>query len=113
MSDSSPADVMRLLGQIRAYALTAIPVVFGVLLWVHEADSAHALKHAGVEVRVARNEACGTAVNAKMDGMARDIRSVMVAVGAEKATREALHSTPEQRPFHGLLQSVPGVEGDD
>ena len=116
MTDSSPPAVMRRLNEIWAFALAAIPLlgaVFAALWWMHGADSAHALRHAGVEDRVVRVEAAIAASTKKTDDMARDIRGIMIAVGAERATREALHSTsahPHQS--RGLLQSLPGAEGE-
>ena len=116
MTDSSPPAVMRRLNEIWVFALAAIPMlglVFTALWWMHGADSAHALKHAGVEDRVARVEAAIAAATEKTDSMALDIRGIMIAVGAERATREALHSTlahPHQS--RSLLQSLPGAEGE-
>ncbi len=77
---------------IRAFALAVIPIICGSLWWMHEADSAHALRHAVIEDRVKHAEMSRAITADKMDGMARDIRGIMVAVGAERATREALHS---------------------
>ena len=113
-TDSSPLAVMRRLGQIRAFAIMAIPVIAGGLWWMHQIDTAHALKHDRIKDRVTRVEKASTVTTEKMDGMALDIRGIMIAVGAERATREALHSRPAHAHsgHRGLLQSLPGAEGE-
>ncbi len=97
MTDSSPPAVMRRLNEIWVFALAAVPIigaVFGVLWWMHATDTAHALKHDRIKDKVARVEADNAVTADKIDDLTLDIRGIMIAVGAERATREALHSAP-------------------
>lgn len=96
-NESSPPAVMRRLNEIWVFALAALPIIGGVftlLWWMHTTDTAHALKHDRIKDRVAHVEAANTVTAQKIDDLTLDIRGIMIAVGAERATREALHSTP-------------------
>ncbi len=69
-----------------------LPLMGGLAWWLHETSQAHAGEHIRLEERLDRSEANHPKVMAKLEAIDRDIRSIMIKVGAERAAREALHN---------------------
>lgn len=93
-------DIFRLLRGLRAWSALVVPIVGGIatVLWfMHQSVQAQAVQIAESQIRLTHIEASLS----KIAKMADDVAAIRVGLADERGWRR------------GLLQSLPGAEGED